>query len=96
MIPGRKNPSQVGPEVSWKFSKLWKFSYLKFGFYYSGVNLKVALNEQANKEIDTESLFPAEVLLREPNLNEIFKIKRARFNKRTSSAVWKTPPSNYM
>jgi hypothetical protein len=54
------------------------------------------LNEQANKEIDTESLFPAEVLLRDPNLNEIFKIKRARFNKRTSSAVWKTPPSNYM
>nr|CAH0103398.1 unnamed protein product [Daphnia galeata] len=60
------------------------------------VNLKVALNEQANKDIDTESLFPAEVFLREPDLNEIFKIKRDRFDKRTSSAIWKTPPSNYM
>nr|CAH0103397.1 unnamed protein product [Daphnia galeata] len=60
------------------------------------VNLKVALNEQANKDIDTESLYPAEELLRDPNLNEIFKIKRDRFDKRTSSAVWKTPPSNYM
>jgi hypothetical protein len=49
-----------------------------------------------NMKIDTESLYPAEELLGEPNLDEIFKIKRARFNKRTSSAVWKTPPSNYM
>ncbi|KAK4025855.1 hypothetical protein OUZ56_014899 [Daphnia magna] len=58
------------------------------------VNLKIAL-EQQSKSLNGEEIFPAK-LLREPNLNAIFKIKRARFNKRTSSAVWKTPPANYM
>ncbi|KAI9563301.1 hypothetical protein GHT06_010759 [Daphnia sinensis] len=58
------------------------------------VNLKNALQHQA-KYLNGEEIFPAK-LLKEPNLNAIFKIKRARFNKRTSSAVWKTPPANYM
>jgi hypothetical protein len=58
------------------------------------------LNEQANEDIDTESLFPAEVFLREPDLNELFEIEcdrcADRMNKRTSSAYWESPPSNYM
>ncbi|XP_057367537.1 inner centromere protein-like [Daphnia carinata] len=58
------------------------------------INLKIALEQQA-KFLKGEDIFPAK-LLKEPNLNAMFKIKRARFNKRTSSAVWKTPPANYM
>lgn len=56
----------------------------------------MALAEQAKAKTDTDEIFPGEILLKDPNLNDIFQIKRARFNKRTSSAVWKTPPSNYM
>lgn len=58
--------------------------------------LKYALAAQHTGEIDTDAIFPASVLRLDPNLNEIFKIKRARFDKRTSSAVWKTPPSKYI
>ena len=86
---------------NWARSKLQIFltlrvQLLKFAFHYSGVNLKVALNQQLNEDIDTESLFPAEVLRCGPDLNELFEIECDRFNRRTSSAVWKTPPSNYM
>lgn len=56
-------------------------------------HLKGALKEQATAAIETDLIFPPEILLLDPNLNTIFKIKRARFDKRTSSAVWKTPPS---
>ena len=72
---------------------------MKFNFwvYFSlGVNLKVSLSQQATLNINTNSIFPPEVLLPDPNLNIIFPIKRPRFDKRTSSAVWKTPPANYM
>ena len=58
--------------------------------------MKLALAEQAKGQVDTDLLFPAEDLLQDPNLNKIFNIKRARFDKRTSSAVWKTPPAHYM
>lgn len=56
----------------------------------------MALSAQAKAKINTDEIFPPEVLRREPDLNAIFKIKRPRFNKRTSSAVWKTPPAHYM
>lgn len=65
-------------------------------FFFSGHNLKVALEEQAKGFFSSDDVFPAEILLKDPNLNDMFKIKRARFNKRTSSAVWKTPPTHYI
>ena len=71
-------------------------SILSSIYFHSGHNLKVVLAGQANEPVDTDEIFPPECLLKDPNLNEIFKIKRARFNKRTSSAVWKTPPAHYM
>lgn len=58
--------------------------------------MKLALAEQAKGLFDIEAIFPKEVLLQDPDLNVIFKHKRARFDKRTSSAVWKTPPAHYM
>ena len=60
--------------------------------------MKVALRVQASRttEAEVENIFPPEALQKEPDLNDIFKIKRARFDKRTSSAVWKTPPSHYL
>lgn len=64
----------------------------------AGAQLKGALSQQemALSKMDMAGIFPPEVLLIDPNLNNIFPIKRARFDKRTSSAVWKTPPANYM
>lgn len=67
----------------------------KLLFNYLGFNIKMALKQQTEANIDTAQIFP-DILLQAPDLNAIFKIKRARFNKRTSSAVWKTPPANYM
>lgn len=93
-------PKKVIP--SWARSKLhFRLSSLQtvclnLSRFPSGVNLKVALAEQAKGLIDVEKIFPPAVLLVDPNLNAIFKLKRARFNKRTSSAVWKTPPAHYM
>ena len=62
----------------------------------AGAQLKGALAAQHKAKVDTDEIFPPEALLREPDLNAIFTIKRARFDKRTSSAVWKTPPAYYM
>ncbi len=59
------------------------------------MNVKAALANQIYNDI-SDTIFPAEILLLDPDLNVIFKHKRPRFDKRTSSAVWKTPPANYM
>ena len=75
------------------FSIRVKLTDFLFFFFNAGAHLKGALKEQATAAIDTDLIFPPEILLLDPNLNSIFKIKRARFDKRTSSAVWKTPPS---
>jgi inner centromere protein len=68
----------------------------KLLFNYLGFNLKVALAQQTEANIDTAQIFPGDILLQDPDLSAIFKIKRARFDKRTSSAIWKTPPANHM
>lgn len=94
--PKKTIPSWARSKPSWFFSYA---SYTNSIFVFvrvSGANLKGVLAYQAREFIDTDEIFPPEALLKDPNLNEIFKIKRARFNKRTSSAVWKTPPANFM
>ncbi|XP_053654787.1 inner centromere protein A isoform X2 [Cherax quadricarinatus] len=42
-----------------------------------------------------EEIFPPSVLLLVPDLTKMFDKQRRRFFKRTSSAVWNTPPSKY-
>jgi hypothetical protein len=54
----------------------------------------VPLEQQVEENINPDQIFPKEILLKDPNLNEMFEIPRERFNKRTSSTDWKTPPSN--
>ncbi len=51
------------------------------------------LEQQVEENINPDQIFPKEILLKDPNLNEML-IPRERFNKRTYSADWKTPPSN--
>ena len=73
-----------------------KIEYVSLSFATIGSNVKQALAEQAKGLHNVEDIFPMEVLLQDPDLNVIFKHKRPRFDKRTSSAVWKTPPVNYI
>ncbi|XP_066962602.1 inner centromere protein A-like isoform X2 [Macrobrachium rosenbergii] len=57
-----------------------------------GKQLKASLINQEYYPPDVNSIFPPEDLLIMPNLVEIFPIARRRFFKRTSSAMWTTPP----
>lgn len=43
------------------------------------------------KELSIHKIFPPEELLKSCDLNKIFKFKRKRFLKRTSSALWNSP-----
>ncbi|CAC5383416.1 INCENP [Mytilus coruscus] len=54
----------------------------------SGPNLKAALINQHYHPPDLESMFDE---ISPPDLNELFVKKKARFNKRTSSAHWDSP-----
>ncbi len=56
----------------------------------------MALKQQAKANIDPDQIFPGDMFLKGPNLNDMFMIKRERFSKRTSSADWETSPSNTM
>lgn len=56
-----------------------------------GVLLRSALVEQYYNPIDTDALFGT--VIDPPNLAEIFKVNKKRYQKRTSSAVWNTPPN---
>ncbi|XP_046450175.1 inner centromere protein-like [Daphnia pulex] len=61
------------------------------------VNLNEAyLKQQTETDfIDIAQIFPEDILLQDPiNMNDIFKIQRAYFNKRKTSALWKTPTAN--
>ena len=79
-----------------KFLFIWNFRFTVIkSIFFIGVNVKAALANQIYNDI-SDTIFPAEILLLDPDLNVIFKHKRPRFDKRTSSAVWKTPPANYM
>ncbi|XP_064085632.1 inner centromere protein-like isoform X2 [Macrobrachium nipponense] len=57
-----------------------------------GKQLKASLINQEYYPPEVNSIFPPEKLLIMPNLVEIFPIARRRFFKRTSSAMWTTPP----
>ena len=57
-------------------------------FVFVGPNLKAALINQLYYPPDLEQMFDAIV---PPDLNELFSKKKARFNKRTSSAHWDSP-----
>ena len=64
-------------------------NYLYFTFFFIvGPNLKAALINQHYDPPDLEKMFD-EII--PPDLNEIFIKKKARFNKRTSSAHWDSP-----
>ncbi|KAK7107005.1 inner centromere protein-like [Littorina saxatilis] len=60
----------------------------KIPSWAQGANLKASLINQAYHPPDLNSIFPS---IAPPDLNEMFERKRARFNKRTSSAVWNSP-----
>ncbi|KAK3868670.1 hypothetical protein Pcinc_025957 [Petrolisthes cinctipes] len=55
--------------------------------------LNIALIQQEYYPPPVDDIFIPEELLEAPNLTEMFPIKRKRFDKRTSSAVWNTPPA---
>ena len=57
-----------------------------------GSKLSSALINQEYYPPNVDAMFPSRVLLQMPNLSEIFPIQRKRFFKRTSSAIWDTPP----
>jgi inner centromere protein len=54
-----------------------------------GQKFKLSLINQAYNPPDLDEIFP---ISETPDLNKIFKRRKARFNKRTSSAVWNSPP----
>ena len=58
---------------------------------FSGANLKAMLINQVYHPPDLEAIFS---YVQPPDLNEMFEHKRARFNKRTSSAIWNSPMHN--
>ncbi|KAK4291130.1 hypothetical protein Pmani_036016 [Petrolisthes manimaculis] len=55
--------------------------------------LNSALIQQEYYPPPLDDIFIPEELLQAPNLTDMFPIKRKRFTKRTSSAVWNTPPA---
>lgn len=56
--------------------------------FVTGSNFKAALINQEHHPPDLDAIF---TYIEPPDLNEMFKVKRPRFNKRTSSAVWHSP-----
>ncbi|XP_042861495.1 inner centromere protein A-like isoform X2 [Penaeus japonicus] len=58
-----------------------------------GSQLKLSLINQEYYPPAMDGIFPPEELLTMPDLSQIFSIQRRRFFKRTSSAIWNTPPS---
>ncbi|XP_027236516.1 inner centromere protein isoform X2 [Penaeus vannamei] len=58
-----------------------------------GSQLKLSLINQEYNPPAMDGIFPPEELLTMPDLSQIFSIQRRRFFKRTSSAIWNTPPS---
>ena len=69
-------------------NKFLKRCHHKFEFLFIGPNLKAALINQHYHPPDLERMFD-EII--PPDLNELFIKKKARFNKRTSSAHWDSP-----
>jgi inner centromere protein len=61
---------------------------LMLNFFFSGASLKAALIQQYYHPPDLNILFTE---IEPPDLNELFVKKKARFNKRTSSAIWNSP-----
>ncbi|KAB7504163.1 Inner centromere protein, partial [Armadillidium nasatum] len=57
-----------------------------------GNMLRKQLFYQEHIPPDLDAVFPPNVLLQMPDLSKIFAKRRSRFYKRTSSAVWNTPP----
>ena len=60
-----------------------------FYFIFIGTELKVSLINQFYHPPDLDELF--EGLIEPCNLNDMFKVRKARFNRRTSSAHWTSP-----
>lgn len=44
-----------------------------------------------NRDFDIEKVFPPEELLNSPDLDKIFRHRKKKFYKRTSSAQWSSP-----
>ncbi|KAK2713678.1 axoneme-associated protein mst101(2)-like isoform X2 [Artemia franciscana] len=60
-----------------------------------GRKLKEQLLKQSLSAPDLKSVFPPEeLLILPPDLSKIFPVAKKRFHKRTSSAIWDTPPGN--
>lgn len=59
-------------------------------FCFPGIHLKLALNYQFHKPPNIDELFGS--YIESPNLVDIFGIHKKTYSKRTSSAVWHTPP----
>ncbi|KAL7633420.1 UNVERIFIED_CONTAM: hypothetical protein RMT77_016291 [Armadillidium vulgare] len=57
-----------------------------------GNQLRKQLFYQEHYPPDLDVVFPPNVILQMPDLSKIFATRRSRFFKRTSSAVWNTPP----
>ncbi|EFX86054.1 hypothetical protein DAPPUDRAFT_237130 [Daphnia pulex] len=57
-------------------------------------NFIVPLEQQMEADINPDQIFPKEILLKDPNLNEMFENQRECLNKRSSSGIWETRPSN--
>lgn len=73
-------------ELSWPVAII-KCIDVKLSFC-KGASLKAALIQQHYHPPDLNLLFTEIV---PPDLNELFIKKKARFNKRTSSAIWTSP-----
>ncbi|XP_041452528.1 inner centromere protein A-like isoform X2 [Lytechinus variegatus] len=65
----------------------------KIPSWAQGGALKIALINQHNHPPDFQSLFP---IVEPPDLSVMFVKKRARFTKRTSSAVWNSPIMHHL
>lgn len=57
--------------------------------------LQAALLRQEHYPPKVDEIFPAISLLIIPDLTRMFRQQKRRFKKRTSSAIWETPPSKY-
>ncbi|MPC12430.1 Inner centromere protein [Portunus trituberculatus] len=57
--------------------------------------MQAAVLQQEHYPPKVDEIFPASALLIIPDLTQIFRQQKRRFKKRTSSAIWETPPSKY-
>ncbi|XP_045597964.1 inner centromere protein A isoform X2 [Procambarus clarkii] len=68
----------------------------KIPFWATKTQMTVCCIQQEHFPPVIEDIFPPAELLAMPDLSSMFPIQRKRFNKRTSSAIWNTPPAKFL